>query len=498
MTESLIALDQLSDEDLLEAALVTMPSTDEEEDESVHFGEVYLPPLPDEATLDYGLASATGGWINTYVDYATCRSPMTPASFHVSAALWLVSTTIARRLVVNLPFDSIYPNMWILWLAPTTLWGKTTALNALLTVAKQVIPHLLLPNESTPEAMLADMAGQEPVNLVSMTTATRDRWEAGRNYPAQRGLVLDEASGLLAAAGRDYNAGLIEAFLRFFDGQDHVRSTRANGWIEVRNSYLSVLSASTPSAMASYLQSPRLWATGWWPRFALLTPETERPLWQKARSADVPSRLVEGLRQLCAALPQAIWPNPPEAHSVELSPDVLSFIDRYSKAFRHDLIDDDLDERLKGTYGRLPTQLVKVATLVAAMDWATGASTAPSVVVELPHLAWALDVVENWRASAHRVLARLDETEQDRLRRRIVSVVERHMPDGASLRDLKKALPKTGDAQLKATIDQLVAEGVLKEVKAGTGPKGGRPTVRYMCRGSGGFGFVQSVAEPDA
>lgn len=479
MIDPFIALDGLTDEELMQDAFVPPPVVAEKADEPVAFDTIYVPPLPAGVAVDQRLASETGGWIEDYVRYASSKSPMTPRPFHVSAGLMLPSVAVARRLVVNLSFGSFYPNLWVLWLASTTIWAKTTALGVFRSVARDAIPHLLLPDEATPEALLADMAGQQPHNLDDMTASARSTWEKGRNFAAQRGLVLDEASGLLAGAGKDYAAGLLESYLKFFDGTGHTRSTRNSGWTVVRDPYLSLLAASTPSAMASYLQSDRLWSMGWWPRCALLTPETDRPAWQVARNVEQPANLVEGLAKLNAMLPQASWPDPPQAQSVVLGSGVHAAIERYAKAVRYDLLDEALDRRLHGTYGRLPAQLIKVATLVAAMDLASGVVRMPNVTIELPHVAWAMNVVEDWRASAHRVLVRVDESEHDRLRRQVVAVVERHLPDGASMRDLKKALPRISEAQVSLALGELTAEQVLKEVPAKPGPKGGRPTVRY-------------------
>ncbi len=314
-----------------------------------------------------------------------------------------------------------------------------------------------------------------------MTAKARSTWETGRNFAAQRGLVLDEASGLLAGAGKDYNLGLLESLLKFYDGTGHTRSTRNGGWTVVGNPYLSLLGASTPSAMAPYLQNEHLWAKGWWPRFALLTPETDRPAWQVARSIEQPTSLVHGLGKLNAMLPPSVWPDPPKVQSVVLGTGVYVAIECYAKAVRYDLLDDALDHRLHGAYGRLPAQLIKVATLVAAMDLASGVVKAPNVTIELPHLAWAMNVVEDWRASAHRLLVRADESEHDRLCRQVVSVVDRHMPNGPSMRDIKKALPKKiTEAQISLALGELIAEQALKEVPVKPGPKGGRSTVRYV------------------
>ena len=60
-------------------------------------------------------------WLDDYIDDASSKSPMTPKLFHESAGLTLGSAAIARRLVVELPFGPIYPNLFVVWIAQTTL-----------------------------------------------------------------------------------------------------------------------------------------------------------------------------------------------------------------------------------------------------------------------------------------------------------------------------------------------------------------------------------------
>ena len=239
------------------------------------------PPLPEGVLPDLADATDQGGWICRYVAYAEAVSPMTPRLFHTSAGLWLPSAAIARRLVLRMAFGDIYPNLFVTWIAPTTLYRKTTALDVAKGIARRAFPHLMAPQETTPEAMLSDMSGAEPTNLAKMSTTAKEQWESGRRFAAQRGLIMDEMSGLLAGAGKDYNAGLVEAYLRFYDcDPEYCRSTRTQGRIVVRNAYLAFLGASTPTALAAHLLAERLWSMGWWPRFALLAPETERPTWR--------------------------------------------------------------------------------------------------------------------------------------------------------------------------------------------------------------------------
>ena len=126
------------------------------------------PELPAEARIDPAIGKDAGAWLDDYTAYASQISPMTPRIFHESAGLWLISTAIGRRLVLLMSFGQVYPNLFIAWIAQTTLWNKTTALNVARDTARSSFPHLLLPQDTTPESFLADLAGREPDKLLSL------------------------------------------------------------------------------------------------------------------------------------------------------------------------------------------------------------------------------------------------------------------------------------------------------------------------------------------
>lgn len=466
----------MSVDELVAAAVVEPPGTNSTV--LVESEALSCPVLPAYARPDTPLASYTGLWIALYLKYAMQIAPMTPIAFHVSAALWLASLAIARRFVLNMAFATVFPNLYILWIAGTTLWNKSTALDIAQRLARQAFPHLLLPHDTTPESQLADMAGHEPANFATLPLGLQQLWQRGRDFAAQRGILLDEASGLLASAGKDYNAGLIEAFLKFYDCTDHVRSTMSKGWTVVRHPYVSLLGASTPLALSQHLLSERLWAMGWWPRFALLTPETERPSWRVATDVEQPTELVTTLQTLHQDLPTPAYPDPPEQLSLSLGSGVMDQWQGYNQALRHDLLTPDLDHRLHGTYGRLPTTVLKVAMLVASLDWAANKQRPRAPTVELPHLAWAISTVEDWRFSAHRVLATARESEYDRLSKRIIYQVSKHHPDGMTMRDIYKSMGDKKPDEIESAVRQMIKAGDLQEEPAPPGSKGGRPTSR--------------------
>lgn len=432
------------------------------------------PPLPEWACVDTEPAL---GWVDEYMGYADAISPMTPRIFHESAGLWLYAVGIARRIKLTMPYDTVYPNLFVAWDAQTTLHRKTTGLNTARTMARTVFPHLLAPQESTPEALLADMAGKEPSGWEGMTAHDQAEWQEGRNHAAQRGLFSDEMSGLMAGAGRDYNIGQLEALMRFYDcDPTFTRLTRGQGRVTVRNAYLCFLGASTPGALATHLNSERLWGMGWWPRFAMLTPEDDRPEWREPIGADTPHALIEKLAAMTKRLPVAQWPDPPTAITATLGTGAFDAWRNYNRALSYDLITPDLDQRLAGTYGRLPTLMLKVAIILAAMDWP---KHAPAPKIELTHIARAIKIAESWRASVHRVVAQARENDFSQLTKRIMRQLGLHQRDGMSSRDLCRSMADKRSNEIRDALDELLNLGMVVESDDRPG-KIGRPSKRFF------------------
>jgi len=439
------------------------------------------PELPVAAQPTREIAASAGEWMDVYVKHANSISPMTPRPFHESAALWLAATAISRRLVVPMPYGNVHPNLMILWIATTTIFHKTTAMDVARNLARDLFPHLLAPQDVTPEALLADMAGISPTKLEDMPEAERKRWNDERNFAGQRSMMIDEASGLMSSAGRDYMAGLIEMLLKFYDcDPSYTRSTKSQGRVTIKSSSLSALMASTPRAMAPHLGSDRLWAMGWWPRFAILSPDVEQPKWEKATHDGRPpgDPIVWPLQKLYERLPTATWPDQVKPITVTLGPGVFEKWDIYHKAVSYDLLRPDrLDERMFGTYGRLATQALKVATILAALEWARTDDLAP--VIELRHLHRAIEITETWRISAHLTLDQSATAEENNKLTRLIRQIGRHGLEGATMRDLTRSMRDIPSTELRKLIEHAVSTEEVVCVKSDRGPKGGQPGTHY-------------------
>lgn len=411
-----------------------------------------------------------GGWLDVYTSYAEAVSPLTPPLFHVSAGLWLASLGVARRVVLRLSHKDLYPNLAVLWVAQTTRYAKSTGLDIARGLAMDLMRFLLLPGAMTPEEIYSELSGQQPTQLDPNDV---EDWNRGRAFAGQRGVAQDEASSLFGGFKRDYNVGLVEQLCRLYDCTRYdARQTRALGRVVVREAYWSYLGATTPWHLKS-ADCESLWRTGLWPRFLLLTPEGRPPVRPPRRErADLPEGLVAGLQRLLQALPEASFGKSTLPIGAGLGRGVFECYQSYWLA-TVGMLDGEgstVDGRLWGTYGRLAEQALKVAMLLATLDWcgagrisAEGESGGVgSPVVELGHWARAQLFVERSRVSAHR-LPGLLEGDQDREdENRVLGKLKTLYPSWASARDVYHSLgmkPAVG----KVVLQDLVEAGLVAE-----------------------------------
>ncbi len=432
-----------------------------------------IPDLPQAARLTPELeaqAADAGRWLDAYVSFACDVSPLTPPELHQSAGLWLSSVAIARRVRLRLRHDDLFPNLLVLWICDTTIYAKTTGLNIARRFARSVFPHLLAVSEFSPEALLDDFAGRQPLGLQDLPEEDRRLWTERRNFAAQRGIVLDEAASLFSSFKRDYNAGLPYYLLRLSDCDPEVEKlTRGAGKVVAHNTYLSFLGSTTASALMR-TDLDFLWGSGLWPRFALLTP-SELPPWRspKPGHCDPPQALTRTLRRLAEEkLPKPCYPAAPQACDVQLGDGVHAAWRAYARAMIRDILTspEAPDKRLWGVYGRLPSQAFKVAVILATLDWAEGDGDSVPIV-SLAHWARGQTIAETWRASAHRLLDSLSNRrviEEHNKEDRILQMILTAGTGGITARNIYRTLGLRR-AEFDLAVAGLVRDGLIREVE---------------------------------
>ena len=189
------------------------------------------------------------------------------------------------------------------------------------------------------------------------------------------------------------------------------------------------------------------------------------PVYQPA-----PADLIDDLRRLHERLPapemiEMGWGAP---GALRLNVECWGECQRYGDELRR-LCDPrrevELDERLKGVYGRMHVQAFKLAALFAALDWLKTSDATPTVTVE--HWNAAQAICDDWRTSAHRLLEQLDRSGEAILERRqqdrMLTLIRTKGQEGCELRDLYRQMHITAKLGRQVAQD-LVRAGLVAQV----------------------------------
>lgn len=410
-------------------------------------------------------------WLNAYMGWAGATGNQTPMIFHQAAGLWLLSTAIGRRLYGEAPWGvKLYPNLYLMLVAGTTFYRKSTAYKLAEQVARDAIPHMLMPTPGSPERFQEALAGRMPSNFDKLTKQQQERLTKAQPFAAQRGLLKDEVAGLFGAINkRDYMTGMKDLIMELYDCPDYFDKDTQTGLNIVENAALSILGVTTPAGLGSAV-SHTDWANGLLIRFALLTPEknyAERPAPKTYRSA--PQQLIDDLRALHDRLP---GPQQTEAglkvpSALKLNVQCWTECQQYGDELRRMCDpgrDTELDDRLKGVYGRMHVQAFKLASLFAALDWLETDAETPTVTSE--HWQAGQTIAENWRLSAHGLLEQLDHSgeaiQEKRHQDRILIAIRQNGVNGCTLRDLYRKLHLTAKGA-RQTAQELVKANLVAE-----------------------------------
>ena len=432
---------------------------------------VDLNQSPDIPTLSENVNYRLPSWLEQYMDWAGKTGNQTPMIFHQAAGLWLLSTAIGRRLYGEAPWGvKLYPNLYLMLVASTTYYRKSTAYKLADQLAREAIPHMLMPTPGSPERFQEALAGCLPTNFDKLNQQQQERLTKAQPFAAQRGLLKDEVAGLFGTINkRDYMTGMKDLLMELYDCPDYFDKDTQSGLNIVENAALSILGVTTPAGLGSAVTQAD-WANGLLIRFAILTPGPnylERPATKSFQQP--PQQLIDGLRQLHDRLPSPQLTDsglkPPSA--LELNVECWQSCQQYGDHLRQMCApshDTELDERLKGVYGRLHVQAFKLASLFAALDWLDTSDEVPTVRID--HWIAGKAIAEDWRTSAHRLLDQMDRSgeaiQEKQHQDRILRAISSAGPNGIALRNLYRNLNFSAKHARQITQD-LVKAGLIEE-----------------------------------
>lgn len=447
-----------------------------------------VPELPAYATAIYEHEAPCAMWLDAYVNYANEAAPMTPRSFHEASGLFLASVAIARRVHYVFGSKKVFPNLFFLMIAPSTLYKKTTGMDVAAHVMEQAgIDHLLLPAMMTPQSFAQELGTNMPKDFDDRSEESKERWLRTRTFAAQRGWMVDEASGFFNSFKREYSSGMHEILLKVYESKDKepLESTISRDEVVLHNVYVNFIGATTPIHMQQYITDKQFWVGGMWPRFALITPDAPPVYYPQPDEVQTPSEVIYRLNHIWRMFPRPevavrysengkkATPylditnvQPPE--KIVLEEGVKAAYDAYNRAIEHDvLLGGNVNEILHPSYGRLAMHAFKVAMILATMD----AEYTP-VAMTKAHFARAQRMVEAWRRSLHRLYEAGAMPEDSTTGDKIVELLDQAGYSGMTAREIYRAMHlKSGEG--RALLEELAKSGavVRSEVTAKNGRK---------------------------
>lgn len=439
----------------------------------------FVPELPDNARLtDEALKQAeqAGSWFKSTAQWASSQSPLTPVHFMESATIWTIGLAIARRVRINL-HESIYPHLYLLLVAESSRFAKSTGLNVFFRLVMETMDYMLIPGSATTEAMIELLSGQRPKNYDSLPDHIQQQIKEGRKFAGQRGILMDEYSSILSAHKKDYMAGFVELLLRLYDARSREQHyTRSGGLITIEKPAISILGATTPSAMSRSL-SHESWSNGEMARYMILHQEDLAEYSDQYGALIIPDEVKLPLINLHKTLPypeDGEFIDPPEPKDALITAQAMEAYRAYTKALRWDL-QEQAGEQLQSNYARLPIQTMKIALSLACMDWSQNNSEFEPIRIGLGHWALAQQMTERARNNLHQLVMKLNESSDHRHQNKIIELLNQYK-GGMTVRDMCRRTSSLS-RDIRSALDILMDSGVVEEYEHR--PLTGRPTKFY-------------------
>jgi len=234
------------------------------------------PPLPEGIAFSPEVGQGASRWLDLYEEYSRQVSPEGYDDFHPACGLWVLSTVAARRVYVPLS-KRVYTPLAIALTARTSLFAKTTTASAAVTVLQGAgLSWLLGDDETTPQKLLADMAGWLPPNYGELEEEQQARIRLRVAMSGQRGWYYDEFGQAINAMMKS-NGPMTDfsGLLRRLDDcrESYSYSTRTHGQEVIEKPYLALLANMTPADLRQHADKGNgFWRDGFWARFAFITP----------------------------------------------------------------------------------------------------------------------------------------------------------------------------------------------------------------------------------
>lgn len=182
------------------------------------------------------MAEEKKDFIEDYVEYAQ-RITDAPSFFHQAMAWFCISVAIDRRSFIDTGFLT-YPNIWILLLAPSSKFRKSTSLN----IASELIRGLGRECAATDNCEKPCTKAHSPIYPNDFSKEALFELIASRPRGA---FLYSEMASLLSTLDRDYNLGTKALLTDLYDCPAEQERILRSQLFLIERPYINIASAST-------------------------------------------------------------------------------------------------------------------------------------------------------------------------------------------------------------------------------------------------------------
>src|SRR3990167_5799800 len=186
-------------------------------------------------------------FVEAYVQYAE-QFTDSPPILHHRVALSVLSTVINRNVWLSQGHKKIYPNLWMLIIAPSSFYRKSYTLSIGEDLVREIDTSLVLPREFSHEKLIESLQ-EQPHGM----------------------LIFYEFKTFMGLMERDYMSGTKSLITELYDCPLlYDRKTIKGGTTSIREPFLNILAASTMDWFVSSIKDDDM-AGGFLPRFLIVT-----------------------------------------------------------------------------------------------------------------------------------------------------------------------------------------------------------------------------------
>jgi hypothetical protein len=375
-----------------------------------------IPMPPPGIMLDEAKSSGVRVWLDEFAAWVRHWYPFVHPLYAEAAGVWALSALTARRLVLKDMGKRIYPMLYVMLFAESSVGKTTSAEMAQLLIESLGLNELIVTGQVTPQAFVAESSGKilPKDNYDDITPSDEEALMRRLRYAGVRAQVRDEFGQELAnmySPNGVYKENKRILLQWYGGGAKDGYSSQSNGSNGVSNPYMPMLGCGTFDNVSDVLNKG-CYKDGLMQRFATLgLPEQPYVRHPRVRGeVFVPSSVLQPAHDFVARLGEpeihiegettkkgstkyyAVVDRFPE-HAVSITDEARNLHDNYEDFLLRCAGDKLIHKDLIPCYRRMGDRNLRVAILIA---WIGNGGD-----IDVRVMNAAMHISERWRKASH-------------------------------------------------------------------------------------------------